>query len=157
MNARAAPPSPTLPLAAMGGLLLITLLVVAAVRWIGHAPADIPSDSRTVVATRELRFEDRADGGIDVVDARRNLHIATVAPGSNGFLRSALRGLVRERKRRGIGDELPFTITAFAGGRLALADPGTGRSIALESFGATNAGAFASLLVAAPATSKESP
>jgi len=150
MTAHAQPrSSPTLPLIAMGALLVVVLLAVAASRWLGAAP-DIDAAS-PIVAERMLRFEDRADGGIDVIDARGGAHIDTVAPGSNGFLRSAMRGLVRERKRRGIGDTLPFELSARADGRLTLLDPGTGRRIDLEAFGPANAGAFSRLLAPAGA------
>ena len=141
--------SPTLPLTAMGVLVVVVLLAVAASRWL-MAPADDDA-AGPIVAERLLRFEDRADGGIDVIDARLGRRIDTVAPGSNGFLRSAMRGLVRERKRRGIGDALPFALSARADGRLILLDPGTGRRIDLEAFGPTNAGAFAQLLAPAKA------
>jgi len=136
--------SPTLPLAAIGVLLVAVLLAVGASRWL--AAAAETDDASPVVAERLLRFEDRADGGIDVIDARLGSRIDTVAPGSNGFLRSAMRGLVRERKRRAIGAALPFELSAHADGRLTLLDPGTGRRIDLEAFGAANAGAFARLL-----------
>jgi putative photosynthetic complex assembly protein len=59
---------------------------------------------------------------------------------------------VRDRKRRGLGPEVPFRLTAHADGRLTLVDPATGRLVALEAFGADNAGAFAKLLVASRET-----
>lgn len=74
----------------------------------------------------------------------------TIAPGTNGFLRSAMRGLVRERKRQGLGAEQPFELLGRADGRLTLVDPGTGRRIDLESFGPSNAAVFVRLL--APST-----
>jgi len=95
---------------------------------------------------QQLRFEDRDDGGIAVRDARSGALLATVAPGTNGFLRSTMRGLVRERKRQGLGPELPFELIARVDGRLTLIDPGTHRRIDLESFGPTNSAVFARLL-----------
>ncbi|MFO1337396.1 MAG: photosynthetic complex assembly protein PuhC [Burkholderiaceae bacterium] len=137
-------PSPSLPLAAIGALVLVTLVGVSLVRLEGVSAAQ--AEASPAVQVRLLRFDDRADGGIDVRDAASGQAIDEVAPGTNGFLRSALRGLVRERKRSGIGAEPPFRLAALADGRLLLEDPGTGRFIDLRSFGATNAGAFARLL-----------
>lgn len=137
----------TLPrgmLLALGALVLMTVVLAGVARWTGMGTAQ-RADAPTV-ATLELRFEDLADGGIGVLDARADRRIATVAPGTNGFLRSAVRGLVRERKRQSVGAQTPFLLLARADGRLTLEDPTTGRRIDLESFGATNAAVFARLL-----------
>jgi putative photosynthetic complex assembly protein len=139
---------PTLPLAALGVLVLVSVLGVGAVRLAGISPQQ-QADAATL-STRQLHFEDRADGGIAVLDARTGALLDTVAPGTNGFLRSTMRGLVRERKRQGLGAEQPFELLGRADGRLTLVDPGTGRRIDLESFGPSNAAVFARLL--APAT-----
>lgn len=149
--------SPTLPLAGLGALVLVTLVAVAAARWLTVAPAASASSASAtrstpdafgpVLTTRALRFQDKPDGGIDVLDARSGQRIDVVAPGTQGFVRGALRGLAQERKRRGLDDGPPFELSAHAGGALVLADPATGRRLELASFGPTNAGAFARLLV----------
>jgi putative photosynthetic complex assembly protein len=72
----------------------------------------------------------------------------TLAPGTNGFVRGVLRGLMRERKAESIGPTAPFRLTHWANGRLSLDDPSTGRHVDLEVFGPTNAGAFAQILAA---------
>ncbi len=135
---------PKAPLVGAALLVVAALLAVALVRITGvgaiHVP-DAPS-----VETREFRFADRADGSIAVQDARTQQLVDTVAPGTNGFLRSTLRGLARERKRQGIGPEPPFRLIGRADGRLTLEDPATGRRVDLESFGPTNAAVFAQLL-----------
>lgn len=135
---------PTLPLAALGTLVLVSVFGVGAVRLAGVS-AQQQADASTLTS-RQLRFEDRSDGGIAVLDAHSGAVLDTVAPGTNGFLRSAMRGLVRERKRQGVGPALPFDLLGRTDGRLTLVDPGTGRRIDLESFGPTNAAAFARLL-----------
>ncbi len=71
--------------------------------------------------------------------------IYTIAPETNGFMRATMRGLVRERKRSGIGDATPFLLTRWDDGRMSLEDTTTGRRVPLEAFGQTNAGAFAHL------------
>lgn len=139
---------PNLPLSALGALVLVSVLGVAAVRLSGTSPQQ-QADASTLV-TRQLRFEDGADGSIAVRDANSGALLDTIAPGTNGFLRSAMRGLVRERKRQGQGPEQPFQLLGRADGRLTLVDPGTGRRIDLESFGPTNAAVFARLLPTHP-------
>jgi putative photosynthetic complex assembly protein len=143
---------PTLPLVACAVLALGTLAGVSVVRLTGVGSA--LSDVAPVVQERALSFQDRVDGGITVLDARNGAVIGDVAPGTNGFLRSAMRGLVRERKREGIGPQLPFELVIRGDQRLTLEDPGTGRRIDLRSFGPTNAGVFEHLLyvtaIAAP-------
>ena len=134
------------PLMALCGLALVSLLMAGTTRLTGVGAASTP-DAATV-AVRELHFEDRADGGIDILDASQNTVIDTVAPGTNGFLRSTMRGLARERKRQSAGAATPFRLLGRADGRLTLEDPATGRRIDLESFGSTNAAVFARLLVA---------
>ena len=143
--------SPNLPVAAIITLVLVTLLAVAGVRLFGISAQQQPDAS--TVSLRQLRFEDRSDGGIAVRDAKTGAVLDTVAPGTNGFLRSTMRGLARERKRQNLGPELPFELHARADGRLTLIDPGTNRRIDLESFGPTNMAVFAQLV--APPAHKE--
>ncbi len=80
--------------------------------------------------------------------ANDGAQIYRVAPETNGFMRQTLRGLVRDRRRLGLGDETPFVLTHWNDGRLSLDDPATDRRLELESFGETNAGAFAQLFQA---------
>ena len=98
------------------------------------------------VTTLGLYFDDRADGGVDVRDAADGRIIETVAPGTNGFLRATMRGLVRERLRAQIGAGIPFALTRWSDGTLSIEDAGTGRRVSLEAFGPDNAQAFARLL-----------
>lgn len=135
---------PRVPLMALGALALVTVLMAGGTRLTGVGAASTV-DAATI-SVRELRFEDRSDGGIDILDARLNTRLGDVAPGTNGFLRSTMRGLARERKRQGAGADMPFRLLGRADGRLTLEDPATGRRIDLESFGATNAAVFARLM-----------
>jgi len=136
---------PILPrraLLAIGGVLLATVVGVAAVRLSG---TDIRTPDAPVLQMRELRFEDRADGSVDVIDAATQSVIHNVT-GENGFFRGSLRGLARERKRNGLGSELPFQLIGHADGRLTLLDPTTGTRVDLGSFGPTNAAVFVRFL-----------
>lgn len=134
-------------LLAIGGVLLASVVAVAAVRLSG---VTIREPDEAAVAVRELRFEDRPDGSVIVIDAPSQTVIHTMV-GENGFFRGALRGLARERKRNGLGSEQPFQLIGRADGRLTLVDPATGQRIDLESFGPTNAAVFARFMTDAPA------
>lgn len=139
--------SPMLPLAAIAALVLVTLLAVTAVRVAGISAQQQP-DAATL-SLRLLKFEDRSDGSIAVLDGQSGALLDTVAPGTNGFLRNTMRGLTRERKRQSQGAEVPFELHARADGRLTLIDPGTRRRIDLESFGPANMAVFARLVAPA--------
>ena len=129
---------------AAGALLLVALIGVATVRLTGVGAVQVPDAA--AVTVREFLFEDRSDGSIAILDARSKQQVDTVAPASNGFLRGTMRGLARERKRQGVGPEVPFQLVGRADGRLTLVDPGTSRRVDLESFGPTNAAVFAKLM-----------
>lgn len=102
----------------------------------------------TPVEVRELRFADRDDGAVVVIDGPTGIVTDAFAPGTNGFVRGALRGLARERKRQDIGAEPPFRLARWTDGRVTLSDPTTGRVVDLVAFGPTNAAAFTRLLTA---------
>ncbi len=147
MNARAA--NPQLPRGALigaGVLVVSSLLMVGVARITGYGPARPPASA--VVESYDLRFDDREDGAVLIYDTEDRL-TDTLPPGTNGFVRGVLRGLVRERRADHIGPMPPFRLTRWADGRLSLDDPSTGRHVDLEVFGPTNAGAFADILIAA--------
>lgn len=145
---------PRVMLLAIGSVMVLSfaLAAVSRIQSGGAGGADALSQQEAaqnaVVASRSLRFEDRPDGSIAVIDVADGLEIDTVKPGADNFLRGTLRGLARERRREGIGSEPPFTLSAQANGYLVLTDPSTRRSINLGSFGPTNAEVFARLLMA---------
>ena len=147
-------PVPRVPLWGAGLLVSATLVAVAAMRL---SDVDISSRSTApVVAERLLRFEDRPDGSIVVLDARGGpgetaTVLRRVEPGSGGFLRGALRALARERRSAGLGSDAAFHLVARADGRLTLEDPATAQRVDLESFGPPNSAVFARLLADAPA------
>jgi len=99
----------------------------------------------SAVKVLQLRFEDRPDGSIAVIDYKTGKQIDAVQ-GEAGFVRGTLRGLAQERKRRGLDSGPPFELIYRADGRLTLSDTATGRLVDLESFGPTNAGTFFKLL-----------
>ncbi|MEY3724080.1 MAG: putative photosynthetic complex assembly protein PuhC [Pseudomonadota bacterium] len=135
------------PLLSKTTVLVLALGVVAVfAAWVIQESRQIaryPDAPATLI--KQLRFEDRADGSIAVVDYQTKQQVDVII-GEAGFVRGALRTLAQERKRREISSEPPFELIARQDGRLTLADPSTGRMIDLESFGAINSQHFARLL-----------
>ncbi len=140
-------PFPRGPLIGAGVLLTAVILTAAVGRHVGSSTAPPPAAS---VAARDLRFEDRADGAVTILDARDGRQVDVAAAGTNGFLRATMRGLARQRALQGVEDkaDVPFRLTAWSDGRVTLDDPSTGRHVELEAFGRTNEEAFARLLTA---------
>lgn len=128
------------------GMAVLALLMVSIARLTGYQPDRPPASA--VVETRDLRFVDRPDGAVLVYDAADGRLAYTVPPGTNGFVRGVLRGLVRDRRANHVDSGPPFRLTRWADGRLSLDDPSTGHHVDLEVFGQTNAGAFAAILTA---------
>lgn len=144
-------------LALAGGLVVFALVATSAVRLFGIPPSASPAAMRAQahiapVATRDLRFLDRADGAVVIEDVHTGRPAAIIEPGQKtGFIRGVMRGLARERRSRGIGDAPPFALTLWRDGELSLTDSATGRSIEMTAFGTANRAAFAALLARAPA------
>jgi putative photosynthetic complex assembly protein len=137
-------PVPRPLLIAAGMLVAVTIAGAAAAR---HMPA-APAAEVALVQTADLAFDDQPDGGVQVRDITLGRAIDTLPPGSNGFVRGALRGLARERRRRGLGPEAaPMRLTQWSDGSLTLVDLATDVKIEVESFGPTNAAAFQELLL----------
>lgn len=104
-----------------------------------------PTAAQTVAA-RDVRIADRADGAVVVTDAATGQEVHVVAPGSNSFIRGALRGLAFDRRKNHVGPEAPFHIALGTDGRLTFQDPSTGDVLDLDAYGADNAREFATLL-----------
>jgi putative photosynthetic complex assembly protein len=136
-------PFPRGALCAAALLIGITFLAAGAGRLSGSVSSP---PTAAPVASRDLHFEDRADGAVAILDARTGKLLEIAQPGTNGFLRATLRGLARERKHQAYDDIVPFRLTGWADGRLTLEDPTTHRTVELEAFGQTNAEVFGRLL-----------
>jgi putative photosynthetic complex assembly protein len=143
----AKPASTSFPRGALlGAAALMTLAIVAAggARLTGFGTSHVPDGEP--LESRDLRFVDRSDGAVVITEVETGRVVDVASPGTNGFLRSTMRGLARDRKRRDLGAEAPFRLTRWADGRLSLRDEATGRSIDLGAFGPTNAAVFAHLM-----------
>ncbi len=129
-----------------GFIIAFSLISVGLVRITGNGPDQLAA---SVALQRSLRFEDRPDGAVAVIDGNTGALLTTVR-GEQGFVRGTLRALTRERYSRNIGSGPPFLLIARTNGRLTLADPATGEHIDLESFGPTNMAEFAHFLAISP-------
>jgi putative photosynthetic complex assembly protein len=135
-----------------GALVTFAFGAAAAVRIAGVPPVASPAAMRAAsgvapVASRDLRFSDRADGAVVILDVRSGRIASVIQPGEEtGFVRGVMRGLARERHQRGIGAAEPFNLTLWRDGELSLTDSATGRSIEMTAFGSSNRATFAALL-----------
>lgn len=130
----------------IGAIALIALSVAAAGLGLEARRTARPDAAPGVAEIRAILFVDREDGGVEVIEAGQAAPLAVLAPGTNGFVRGALRGLVRERKRRLVGPEEPFHLVRRTDGRLVLEDRATSASIDLGAFGPSNLEPFVSLM-----------
>ncbi len=131
----------------IGAVLATTM---AGVAWERHASGGVIASELPAVAWQQtLRFEDRSNGSVAVLDAASGQEIARFQ-GEQGFLRGSLRAMARERQRRGLGSEAPFLLLGHVDGRVTLRDTATGERLNLESFGPTNAAVYSQLRLAHP-------
>ena len=138
-------------LLAAGALVLVSLLLVIAVRLGIADPSPSPVSERAAAGTgiateRMLRFEDQIDGTVLITNAADGGTVARIGQDGSGFIRGVMRGLARERHMYGAGPEAAFRLTLWANGALSLEDPVTGRIVELGSFGPDNRASFARLL-----------
>jgi putative photosynthetic complex assembly protein len=132
---------PKLPLTGAIAVVIAAVLSVAAARMSGVPPEPGFSDERPA-RSRLLRFADQADGSILVTDAATGSEIARAAPGTNGFLRGSLRGLMRMRKISDNQLTAPFVLARWPDRHLTLEDTATNIKIDLMAYGPTNAAVF---------------
>lgn len=135
--------------------MMIIAIGVAAGARTTHATLADTSRASPVVEAVDLRFEDRPDGAVAVLDADTRREVQVVPPESNGFVRGVLRGMFRGRKLERLGPDARFRLSRHANGQISLEDTDTGRYVELSSFGHTNRAAFETMLVAA--TKKRAP
>lgn len=139
------------PLMLMGGMVAISLVLTASVTLGFFERQSIPAEARAAAGvkpavTRTLRFIDEADGTVRVEDGATSKVLQRFGQGEGGFIRASVRSLVHQRRIRGEGSAVPFTLTQWDNDTLTLADPVTGGSVEVSSFGPMNRAVFANLL-----------
>ena len=144
-HVHAEPQVPRPVLLAAGALIALTLGLAASARLLHPGATATAAPLESV----EVRFEDRPDGSIAMLDPASGRELTRVPPASNGFIRGVLRGLFRERRLESLDRAGTFRLARAADGRLSIEDLTTHRRIDLSAFGPTNRDAFAGLLAAA--------
>lgn len=130
----------TLPLIAMGGVVLITLALVISVKLGLFERQAVPEQNRIesgvqVAETRSIRFHDGADGTIWVADAVSGEELGRYSQNEGGFVRATARAMVLTRQQNNLGPAVPFELIVWDNGGMTLSDPQTGRKLELTSFG----------------------
>jgi putative photosynthetic complex assembly protein len=128
-----------------GALLLVTFALAAHARVTNASDAS-QAPAPAVVQQVELRFEDRSDGSVAVLEASTSREVHVVPPAEGGFVRGVMRGMFRTRKLESIPAQGHFRLTLYTDEALVLEDPHSGRRVDLRSFGPTNEAAFSRML-----------
>ena len=129
----------------IGAAALLSFALGATLLARNSGLGEVHMPSQQAYQVLDLAFLDDADGGVSIVDASNGKVLDRAKPGTNGFLRGALRGFAQERLRGGLGRSEPFTLTRWRDGTLSLQDKATNRRIDLDAFGPTQAQTFAHL------------
>ncbi len=142
------PVLPNIPLIGIGLIIAVSIVGVAAKTWLVDTaePYSAQASVGQVVKSRALRFVDAGHGEVIVSDWSSGKVIRTLPAGEDNFIRGVIRGLARERRQLGLGQETAFLIKQYDSGRLVLEDPATQRVLVLRAYGATNKQAFQQLL-----------
>lgn len=129
-------------------VVLLSTVVLAYINRISSTDTSISQtmDHGAVLKETQLHFVDFDHGEISIINAATNQEITRLHTGEDGFMRSVMRGMVRERKARGLGPEVPFQLTLWESGLVSLIDPATQRRVELSAFGHDNVNAFTRLL-----------
>jgi putative photosynthetic complex assembly protein len=128
-----------------GMLLSLTIVAIATAR-LGGLPEAPRGEATGVARSLELTFLDDPNGLMTALPVDAGGKEAALTPEGTSFVRGMMRGLQRERMRRGVSPDAPFRVTQWSDGRATLSDPGTGVSVELEAFGADNAAAVTRLI-----------
>jgi len=139
------------PLVLMAGVVAVSLALTVATQLGFFQRQSVPAEARaaagiTAAETRTLRFFDEADGTVRVEDGATGAVLSRFGQGEGGFIRATVRSLVHQRRIRNLGPEVPFTLTRWSNDTLTLADPATGKSLEVSSFGPDNRAVYANML-----------
>jgi putative photosynthetic complex assembly protein len=155
MGEEHATPVPRGMLIAAAVLLVFAVLATLFARATGIGRTEVPPAA--VAFEVPLQFVDDPTGAVHVIRAADGAELALFAPGTNGFGRGVVRGLVRDHRRAGLSADATFRLVRWADGRMSLGDPATGERIELDVFGPTNAAVFAAILKSAESGRQNAP
>uniref|UniRef100_Q07RX7 Putative photosynthetic complex assembly protein n=1 Tax=Rhodopseudomonas palustris (strain BisA53) TaxID=316055 RepID=Q07RX7_RHOP5 len=127
-----------------GLLVVFALIAVTASRLTGVG--QVKMTPPPIVESVDLNFEDGQDGSVLVYRAGDRQLVESLPPGSSGFVRVVMRGMARERKLAGVGQQPPFRLARHENGQITLTDTNNDKMIDLNAFGASNVAAFARLM-----------
>ncbi|MGD1888978.1 MAG: photosynthetic complex putative assembly protein PuhB [Cohaesibacteraceae bacterium] len=131
-------------------LVMAASLVLIAVIGVGAFQLNKLANPATALVTpvyeQAITFAPLDGDRIDVRDALTGDQIAIVEAGTDGLLRGALRGMGGARASSELDPSAPYLLQRFEGDGIYLADPLTGRSVRLSSFGPIHTGAVLVLL-----------
>ncbi len=142
-------PVPRWTLRAMFGMAALSIVIAFLAPMVGGKQKVATIGTTPIAVQALLHFEDRAAGRVAVVEASSGQTIATLFPGSFGFIRTVMRSMAHARLKLGRDRTPPFRIARTVDQRFFVDDPETGKSIYLNAFGLTNAKTFGALLDAA--------
>ena len=136
-----------IPRALQIGMIAMVLFAIAAAAF-GKITdiGTVRNEQSRPIAIRDITFSERAGDVLDVIDARDGATLLAIAPEKEGFVRGALRGLMRQRLVMNAQRDAPFRVISWEDGRVTLSDTATGQTLTLNAFGATNLAAFARFL-----------
>lgn len=140
-------PIPEPAIKAVAIALALVVALVALSQWTGVGqPNGITVDADQRYA---LLFSDGDEGAIEVSDPVSAAVVHRFESEETGFIRVALKALIFDRERAGIGQDQPFHLLTTEAGPAYLLDPATGEFVALSAFGDGNGAQFAPLIEAA--------
>jgi putative photosynthetic complex assembly protein len=135
---------PRVLLRAIGALLLVCLVMVAAARWSGMEPVASPPEAE-VETMRRIVIAPKGEGVV-VTDADTGALIADLEELGGGFVGGVHRAMARVRDTADAPALAPAELIRWQDGRLSLIDTATGWRVELQGFGDDNHRAFVALL-----------
>lgn len=121
----------------------LMVLLAAIASWTGIGKMTVEPEA--AAESMAIRFADEPGGGIGAYDPATNAMIHLYPPETGGFVRTALRALAFDRRRRGVGPEPAFELRRSANGQVTLIDPSTDKFVTLNAFGDGNVETFTQL------------
>lgn len=138
-EARAQTHTPTAFLAAVAMVVVTALAVVGSAPWWRETATTAAAPPRVAML---LRFEADSSGNLTVRKLPGGEVVDSLDPDAGGFVRTMVRVIRRDLGAGANVDAMPFQLSAWQDGRMALLDTATGRSVDLRAFGPTQAGVF---------------